>query len=149
MPKSKELIESEDDLSSSEEKQVKKKMKVEKKNGKTAAAAAATKRKNESESENEEEKEEVSKSNKKTANSKKKAESESSDSPGDGMYMLAKQRFVNVSEFKGKCYVNIREYYEADGEMKPGKKGISLSTDQWENLKKYIANIDADLKKSK
>lgn len=32
-------------------------------------------------------------------------------------------RYVTVSEFKGKKYVNIREYYDNDGEMKPGRKG--------------------------
>jgi len=65
----------------------------------------------------------------------------------NGMYVLAKNRFINVSGFKGKVYVNIREYYEdSNGEQKPGKKGISLSADQWENLKKHIAKIDKDLK---
>lgn len=67
----------------------------------------------------------------------------------DGMYMLAKSRYINVSSFKGKVYVNIREYYEdAGGNLKPGKKGISLGADQWENLKKHIAKIDKDLKKA-
>lgn len=33
-------------------------------------------------------------------------------------------RYVNVNEFKGKQYVNIREYYlTPDGEERPGKKG--------------------------
>ena len=36
---------------------------------------------------------------------------------------LGKLRFVNVSEFKGKPYVNIREYYESNGKTLPGKKG--------------------------
>ena len=36
---------------------------------------------------------------------------------------LSKMRFASVSEFKGKKYVNIREYYEKDGDLLPGKKG--------------------------
>ncbi|CAN0577119.1 unnamed protein product, partial [Ectocarpus sp. 12 AP-2014] len=44
---------------------------------------------------------------------------------------LGNKKFVDVREFKGKIYVDIREYYEKDGEMRPGKKGISLSTEHW------------------
>jgi hypothetical protein len=36
---------------------------------------------------------------------------------------ISKNRFVTVSEFRGKVMVGIREFYEADGELKPGKKG--------------------------
>lgn len=32
-------------------------------------------------------------------------------------------RFISVSQFKGKPYINIREYYEDHGVQKPGKKG--------------------------
>ncbi|KAF1963731.1 PC4-domain-containing protein [Byssothecium circinans] len=44
-------------------------------------------------------------------------------------------RRVMISDFKGKTLVSIREYYEdASGEMKPGKKGIALSMDQYNAL---------------
>jgi len=32
-------------------------------------------------------------------------------------------RYATVSEFRGRKMVNIREFYEADGELRPGKKG--------------------------
>lgn len=57
-------------------------------------------------------------------------------------------RFVNLSEFKGKWYVNIREYYNADGELRPGKKGIMLTMEQWQKLKEHISDIDEDIKKN-
>ena len=71
-----------------------------------------------------------------------------------------------MSEFRGRPYINIREYYEDHGVEKPGKKGregmsckqqlylivylgISLAADQWEKLKSLIGQVDKDLKKSK
>ena len=41
-------------------------------------------------------------------------------------FQLSRMRFASVTEFRGKKMVNIREYYEADGELKPGRKGILL-----------------------
>lgn len=32
-------------------------------------------------------------------------------------------RFATVSEFRGNVMVGIREFYDAGGELKPGKKG--------------------------
>ena len=32
-------------------------------------------------------------------------------------------RYISVSQFKGKPYINIREYYDDHGVQKPGKKG--------------------------
>lgn len=40
----------------------------------------------------------------------------------DAGLQLTSKRRVGISEFKGKCMVNIREYYEKDGEVLPGKK---------------------------
>jgi hypothetical protein len=43
----------------------------------------------------------------------------------------------------GHVYIDIREFYGADGDEKPGKKGISLTTEQWEALKQSINTIDS------
>lgn len=56
--------------------------------------------------------------------SSKKAKSEDEDSIWD----LGNNRQVNVRNFKGKYYVDIREmYYDKDGDLKPGKKGDTNS----------------------
>lgn len=47
---------------------------------------------------------------------------------------LGRDRKISVTEFKGRRYVNIREYYDAGGEMKPGRKGVSLTREQWDML---------------
>ena len=50
---------------------------------------------------------------------------------------------VQVSTFKGKPRVDIREYYMAeDGEWKPTKKGISLDLEQWTKLQELIPMIN-------
>lgn len=41
---------------------------------------------------------------------------------------------ISVRDFKGTTYVDIREFYEKEGEMLPGKKGISLKVEEWEWL---------------
>lgn len=53
---------------------------------------------------------------------------------GSPIPQLGKMKFVDVREFKGMTLIDIREYYEDKntGELKPGKKGISLQADQWE-----------------
>ncbi|KAK3268183.1 hypothetical protein CYMTET_23303 [Cymbomonas tetramitiformis] len=49
---------------------------------------------------------------------------------------LSTTRFVDVHQFKSMTMVSLREYYEDknSGEMKPGKKGINLTVDQWAKL---------------
>lgn len=60
---------------------------------------------------------------------------------------LTGKKFITVRDFKGKTYVNIREYYEKDGKVLPGKKGISLNIEQWQNLCSSIDEVNQVLKK--
>lgn len=61
----------------------------------------------------------------------------------DVSFQLSNNRFITVSEFRGKTRVDIREFYlNDDGEKKPGKKGISLSLQEWEKLKELTSKID-------
>ncbi len=45
----------------------------------------------------------------------------SSDANAHSVQLSSKRR-VNVTKFNNALLINIREYYEADGELKPGKK---------------------------
>ena len=51
---------------------------------------------------------------------------------------LDDKKRITVRKFKGKLLVDIREFYNDKGEMKPGKKGIALSKENWNKLKDYI-----------
>ncbi|XP_030384464.1 RNA polymerase II transcriptional coactivator [Scaptodrosophila lebanonensis] len=66
----------------------------------------------------------------------KPASAPAKDSGGDGAtsWTLEKLRQVRINEFRGRKMVDIREFYEKDGEILPGKKGISLSITQWKKL---------------
>lgn len=55
----------------------------------------------------------------------KKAKPNTSGSKNDEepSWLLEKNRFVKVREYRGSVYIDIREYYESDGDLKPAKKG--------------------------
>ncbi|KAF3902538.1 hypothetical protein ABW21_db0205369 [Orbilia brochopaga] len=65
------------------------------------------------------------------------------DDEGNAYWELGgKARRVTVSEFKGSVLVSVREYYEKDGKFFPGKKGISMSLDQFNQLVKVLPAIE-------
>ncbi|MXQ91178.1 hypothetical protein E5288_WYG006788 [Bos mutus] len=75
---------------------------------------------------------------------------QSSSSRDDNMFQIGKMRYVSVRDFKGKVLIDIREYWmDAEGEMKPGRKGISLNPEQWSQLKEQISDIDDAIRKSR
>ncbi|NWI21687.1 TCP4 polymerase, partial [Crypturellus soui] len=66
----------------------------------------------------------------------------------EGMFQIGKMRYVRVSSFKGKVLVDIREFYvDKEGNAKPGRRGIALSAEQWNQLKEIIPAVDAAVKK--
>ncbi|MBN2802918.1 MAG: transcriptional coactivator p15/PC4 family protein [Deltaproteobacteria bacterium] len=53
---------------------------------------------------------------------------------------------VGVKEFKGKSYIDIRIYYMDDqGDWKPTKKGVSLSTEYIAELKDAVNIIEGQI----
>ncbi|KAM5449625.1 hypothetical protein MaudCBS49596_004746 [Microsporum audouinii] len=63
------------------------------------------------------------------------------DSNGDPYWEVSRQRRVTISTFKGRVLVNVREYYEKDGQDLPGKKGISMTLEQFNNLIALLPEI--------
>ncbi|GBG70450.1 hypothetical protein CBR_g6578 [Chara braunii] len=53
---------------------------------------------------------------------------------------LTKNRRVTVKEWQGKPVVDIRDFYEKEGEVLPTRKGIMLAKSQWDIL---VENLDA------
>lgn len=55
---------------------------------------------------------------------------------------LGRNRQVRINEFKGRRYLDIREFYldKSSGDHKPGKKGITLMLDEFNKL---VDNADA------
>ncbi|KAI1459266.1 PC4-domain-containing protein [Annulohypoxylon moriforme] len=87
------------------------------------------------------------KSSKKSNKKAKTSGDSGKDDEGNSFWSLGGTRRVTVSEFKGKTFVNIREYYtDASGSLKPGKKGIMISLEQYDKLVEAIPAINAELR---
>ncbi|OCU02624.1 hypothetical protein XELAEV_18008388mg [Xenopus laevis] len=94
------------------------------------------------------EKEKPVKKQKTGESSKGGASSRQSSGPEDNMFQIGKMRFVSVRDFKGKVLIDVREYFmDQAGEMKPGRKGISLNPEQWNQLKEQMSDIDDAIRK--
>ncbi|KAF3491136.1 uncharacterized protein GIQ15_00653 [Arthroderma uncinatum] len=63
------------------------------------------------------------------------------DSNGDPYWEISRQRRVTISTFRGRVLVNVREYYEKDGQDLPGKKGISMTLEQFNSLVTLLPEI--------
>ncbi|KAJ5207182.1 ssDNA-binding transcriptional regulator [Penicillium cf. griseofulvum] len=70
------------------------------------------------------------------------------DSNGDRYWEISKMRRVTISSFRGKTQVNVREYYEKDGQELPGKKGISMPVDQFAAIVSILPEIEQALKEN-
>lgn len=55
---------------------------------------------------------------------------------------------IEPSEYKGKWYVMIREFYEDGGELKPGKKGINLKIEEWNEMMEKINEINTEVQET-
>jgi hypothetical protein len=49
---------------------------------------------------------------------------------------------VTCGAFRGAATVGVREYYEKNGEMLPGFRGLNMSTEQWGVLAAHVEAID-------
>ena len=78
----------------------------------------------------------------------KVAKLDSNSAPKDH-FDLGKNKRVAVSKFKGQILIDIREMYVADGTMRPGKKGICLTMEQWEALKNSMSDVDEAVRAAK
>jgi len=58
---------------------------------------------------------------------------------------------ISLTEFKGKGLIDVRVYYQPDGEeeMRPTKKGITISPEKYPELKKGILALENVLKEKK
>uniref|UniRef100_A0A6N2NCW4 Transcriptional coactivator p15 (PC4) C-terminal domain-containing protein n=1 Tax=Salix viminalis TaxID=40686 RepID=A0A6N2NCW4_SALVM len=75
-----------------------------------------------------------------------KADNSSSDNSDEIVVCeIGRNRRVTVRNWRGKINVDIREFYPKDGNLLPGKKGITLSLEQWNMLRDHAEEIDKAL----
>jgi hypothetical protein len=56
---------------------------------------------------------------------------------------LDEKKKIQVREFRGKVYIDFREFYQTEsGSYAPSKKGTALTVDNWEKFLGYIEDIN-------
>jgi hypothetical protein len=67
---------------------------------------------------------------------------------GQPYFELSSKKRFTVRNWKGNTLIDIREFYEKGDKKLPGKKGISLTVDQYKILKDLVlsGSIDAAVK---
>lgn len=68
---------------------------------------------------------------------------------GETFFELSKTRRITLRQWKGKALVDIREFWGDANSLKPGKKGISLTVEQWEQLIRIAPAISKRLGKTR
>jgi hypothetical protein len=66
-----------------------------------------------------------------------------------GNYNPQETKRVKVCVYAGATRIDIRKYFWCNGNLIPTKKGINLTVQEWEDLKKYAMAIDAEIKRLK
>jgi hypothetical protein len=55
---------------------------------------------------------------------------------------------ISLSNFKGRTYIDIRMFYEdANGELAPTKKGVTITPELWDEFRTGVANAEEALQK--
>ncbi|KNA09844.1 hypothetical protein SOVF_149820 [Spinacia oleracea] len=72
----------------------------------------------------------------------KKSVKREDDEDGIVVCEISKNRRVSVRSWQGRVMVDIREFYVKDGKQMPGRKGITLTMDQWKVLRDHAEDID-------
>ncbi|CAK4031702.1 PC4-domain-containing [Lecanosticta acicola] len=67
------------------------------------------------------------------------------DDDGNAYWDLSGTRRLGVSHYKGNTLINIREYYDKDGKMMPGRKGISITIDQFNAFLQVLPQVESVL----
>jgi len=66
------------------------------------------------------------------------------DGGGKGGFVVelsGSARRVTVEQYKGTTTISLREFYQKDGKWLPGKKGINLTTAQWQTLYSNLGSL--------